>query len=174
MILFGKQFHIVTIVFILSQTILLLYLIINLLCKPKEIKRIWVITLPIISILCNLFDGLKVYNDLQLTINLLFLLVNILLTFKFSIIRISTKNDDLNRDISSVDIKNDLFKENCSKYNLTEREIEVVLLLRSGHSYREIANTLFISTSTVDSHIQNIFAKVGERKKIALLNKLER
>jgi len=44
---------------------------------------------------------------------------------------------------------------------LTRREIEVLQLLTKGHSNKEIADQLFVSTHTVISHRKNISEKTG-------------
>ena len=51
---------------------------------------------------------------------------------------------------------------------LTSREQEVLQLILSGKSNREIAGTLFISENTVKTHIRNIFSKydVGSRAEL--------
>ncbi len=49
--------------------------------------------------------------------------------------------------------------------NLTSREQEVLTELCKGHSNQEIAATLFISESTVKSHLRSIFRKLGVRKR---------
>ena len=46
---------------------------------------------------------------------------------------------------------------------LTERETEVLALIAGGLSNAEIAERLVISTATVKSHINRIFAKTGAR-----------
>lgn len=65
------------------------------------------------------------------------------------------------------------FETNCSKFNLTAREREIVHLIAKGQSYKEIANALYISDKTVGKHIQNMFEKVGASNKAELVNKLE-
>ena len=45
------------------------------------------------------------------------------------------------------------------KYDLTEREAEVWMLLRQEHSYQEIAKMLQISLNTVKTHVKNVYAK---------------
>jgi hypothetical protein len=45
------------------------------------------------------------------------------------------------------------------KYDLTERETEIWLLLRQEYSYQEIAESLRISLNTVKTHIKNVYAK---------------
>jgi DNA-binding NarL/FixJ family response regulator len=51
---------------------------------------------------------------------------------------------------------------------LTVREQEVLQLILSGKSNREIAEALFISESTVKTHTRNIFSKydVGSRSEL--------
>ncbi|MDP1547605.1 MAG: kelch repeat-containing protein [Anaerolineales bacterium] len=44
---------------------------------------------------------------------------------------------------------------------LTEREREILRLIASGTSNKDIASQLFISVNTVKVHLRNIFAKIG-------------
>lgn len=46
---------------------------------------------------------------------------------------------------------------------LTDRELEVFRMIAEGHSSGMIANKLFISTHTVDTHRENIKRKLGTR-----------
>lgn len=48
-----------------------------------------------------------------------------------------------------------------SKYNLTKREKEIAKLLMEGHSYKEIASESFISMATLNTHIRNLYEKLG-------------
>lgn len=48
-----------------------------------------------------------------------------------------------------------------SDTELTKREIEVLQLITKGHSNKEIADQLFVSTHTVISHRKNISEKTG-------------
>jgi len=60
-----------------------------------------------------------------------------------------------NDDISTRDIIKELEQD-----NLTQREIEVLLLIAEGKNNREIADELFISDKTVKNHVSNIFKKI--------------
>ena len=47
------------------------------------------------------------------------------------------------------------------EFNLTRRETEILNHLMDGLSYKEIADTCFISVQTLNSHIKNIYQKLG-------------
>jgi DNA-binding CsgD family transcriptional regulator len=51
--------------------------------------------------------------------------------------------------------------ESADKHGLTSRELEVLRLVATGKSNREIAESLVISEHTVARHVQNIFTKLG-------------
>ena len=65
------------------------------------------------------------------------------------------------------------FTDNCKKYHLTSREVEIIKLLIKGIPYKIISADLSISEKTVSKHISNIFAKVEVSNKVELINKLE-
>jgi DNA-binding NarL/FixJ family response regulator len=52
---------------------------------------------------------------------------------------------------------------------LTARENEVLKLVAKGYTYREIGEKLFISTKTVQNHVQNILTKLQLRKRYELM-----
>lgn len=66
-----------------------------------------------------------------------------------------------------------IFEENSSRYKLTNREVEIVQLLRQGNKYQTIADKLFISELTVKKHVRNIFEKTAATNRIELIHKLE-
>jgi DNA-binding NarL/FixJ family response regulator len=61
-------------------------------------------------------------------------------------------------DVASVDALAGLVGD---KHGLTARELEVLRLVASGRSNKEIAAALVISEHTVARHVQNIFTKLG-------------
>jgi len=52
---------------------------------------------------------------------------------------------------------------------LTPRENEVLKLVAKGYAYKEIGEKLFISTKTVQNHVQNILTKLQLRKRYELM-----
>lgn len=52
---------------------------------------------------------------------------------------------------------------------LTEREIEIIRLITSEFSSKEIAEKLCISPRTVDTHRQNIMEKIGVRSVVGII-----
>jgi len=62
----------------------------------------------------------------------------------------------------------------CSPSPLTEREIEILRLLASGLSNREIARALTLADGTVKNHVSNLISKLGARDRThAVLKGLE-
>jgi DNA-binding NarL/FixJ family response regulator len=51
---------------------------------------------------------------------------------------------------------------------LTARELEVARLVAEGKSNREIAEQLFISARTAQTHVTNILTKLGLESRAAL------
>ena len=52
--------------------------------------------------------------------------------------------------------------------SLTPREKEVLRLLARGYTYREIAEELFISVKTVETHASNVLRKTQQSNRHAL------
>jgi ATP/maltotriose-dependent transcriptional regulator MalT len=57
---------------------------------------------------------------------------------------------------------------------LTGRETEIAELVWDRRTNREIGEALFLSTKTVESHLRNIFAKVGVSSRVELARAVER
>ncbi len=74
---------------------------------------------------------------------------------------IAAKTLNLLRNPSSVQEP-----EARQEITLTRREIEVLEHISQGLDYQKIANTLFVSPSTVRKHIENIYRKLHVHNKI--------
>ncbi len=53
----------------------------------------------------------------------------------------------------------DIVSETSARYDLTEREMDVLRLLANGQTNRQIAQSLIIGEETVKTHVANILAK---------------
>lgn len=58
-----------------------------------------------------------------------------------------------------------------SRLNLSKRELEVLQLMAQGLSNQEIADQLFVSLSTVKTHANNLFDKMGVERRTQAVNK---
>lgn len=56
-------------------------------------------------------------------------------------------------------------------FGLTEREIELLIQLKNGLTYEEVANNLNISYHTVRKHIENIYRKLQVNNKMEAVKK---
>jgi len=56
------------------------------------------------------------------------------------------------------------------KYEVTDREFEVLNEIKDGKTNLEAAKTLFIAESTIKSHIQSLLSKAGVKNRTELIN----
>jgi len=73
--------------------------------------------------------------------------------------------------------RNENFVQDTSlvaQLELSKRELEILGLLGQGHSNQEIAAKLFVSLSTVKTHIQNLFEKLDVKRRIQAVEKAKR
>jgi DNA-binding NarL/FixJ family response regulator len=59
-------------------------------------------------------------------------------------------------------------------YGLTRREMEVARLIVDGCTNQQIAERLFVSPRTVETHISHIFAKLEVTSRVAIVSALNR
>jgi DNA-binding NarL/FixJ family response regulator len=57
---------------------------------------------------------------------------------------------------------------------LTRRELEIASLVTDRRTNREIAAALFLSEKTVESHMRNIFMKLGASSRVQVARAVER
>ncbi|GEM_PF-5545134 len=58
------------------------------------------------------------------------------------------------------------------KYSLTNREVEILSLVLKGLTNQEIAQSLYISPSTVKAHLRSILKKTGTENRLRLYQKI--
>lgn len=65
--------------------------------------------------------------------------------------------------------KDNLFDDLQEEYGLTDREKELCQLIYEGKSNSEISEALFITESTVKTHIYNLYRKTGVKNRMEIL-----
>jgi two-component system, NarL family, response regulator LiaR len=60
------------------------------------------------------------------------------------------------------------------KLGLSEREYQVLQLITLGHSNAEIAGELFLSLSTIKTHVSNLFVKMEVKSRTQAIEKAKR
>ena len=73
-------------------------------------------------------------------------------------------------EVLQVMIKNIAENKEDKLPSLTSRELDVIKLIAKEYSNGDIANALFISERTVETHRKNIFRKTNTKGVVALLN----
>ncbi|WP_019538718.1 helix-turn-helix transcriptional regulator [Proteiniphilum acetatigenes] len=60
------------------------------------------------------------------------------------------------------------------KLNLSSREYEVLQLLSKGYSNTDIAESLFLSLSTIKTHVSNLYLKMDVKSRTQAIDKAKR
>jgi len=86
----------------------------------------------------------------------------------------------LKRLLDKVEIQENLnisggeYDQIYSEYGITNREKEIIQLIFSGKSNKEIGEILYISVKTVKYHVYNIYRKLKIKNRIELINLVKR
>ena len=100
---------------------------------------------------------------IKLIIRLRPLMIGLIYKFIFQIVNQIVEKKNPEEDGTHADKKSETLKsDNTLDFSLlSRREIEVARLAAKGYTNAQIAETLFISTETVKSHMNSIFEKIG-------------
>jgi DNA-binding NarL/FixJ family response regulator len=122
---------------------------------------------PTISILM-----LSQYENIELIKKLKILGVKGYLTKIFEISQlVEAINEISDNQLYFPSLKNESNFKETDKHELTKREEEIIKLLAVGKTSKEIADILFLSEYTIETHRKNIMRKLEVNSIIALLNK---
>ena len=58
-------------------------------------------------------------------------------------------------------------------FSITKREQEIIIALLDGKSNKELAEALFVSEKTIETHLANIYRKVGVKNRLELFSRLK-
>ncbi len=127
------------------------------------------------AIYLGVFVGLTLFNIFQVSVvsyypqTIICVLTLLVVATTFLYGNYSVPKDNLKqsvRDISQMQGCSALSK----RYGLTAREQEVLALLLEGRSHPYIRDELYISKSTVDTHVRHIYSKMGIKSKQQLID----
>lgn len=99
-------------------------------------------------------------------------LVSVVVVLGWSLTRGSLSAGFIEGAEESVFPKSHADQSDVRSLRLTEREAEVASLFARGHSVKKVASLLFISTSTVQSHMKSVYRKLGVHSRDELKEKL--
>lgn len=141
--------------------------------NDKEQKRL----LRNVCIVAAVFFPGNIYNefpifDFNLAVSPL-LYCSFCVVFILFIVRIYFRDYYMSeQEIESLKKDNTIQKkENVfNKYNLSDRERDVIIFVLKGFSNKKIADTLFISLSTVKTHVHNVFKKTKTETRYELIH----
>ncbi len=98
-------------------------------------------------------------NEIYITtLGLTFLFIGFWMATKYFVGGKISPEETINFDLSTT-------------VNLSEREAEVLLGIYKGLTNQEIANELFISESTVKTHVGNLYSKLSVKRRTQAIQK---
>jgi DNA-binding CsgD family transcriptional regulator len=59
----------------------------------------------------------------------------------------------------------------CTRLNISKRELEVLELMASGYSNAEIGEKMFLSANTIKTHAANLFEKLEVKRRIQAIER---
>lgn len=125
-----------------------------------ENKKLFLLGLTVLLIVCVLIFNVvyfsSYYGIVEIDyINSLLLVPFILLILSFGMFIEQNKQKEKTRKID--------------RYNLTTKEKEVTQLILDKKKNQEIADVMFVELSTIKTHINNIYKKVGAKNRKELI-----
>lgn len=121
----------------------------------------------------NLNIGLSSHVPLDMTIAFWFIVNAATITFimKTSFTEAFSHNEPetMEAENNIANERERIFDQLQEEYSLTDREKELCHYIYEGKSNAEIAETLFISESTVKTHIYNLYKKTGVKSRMEII-----
>lgn len=131
--------------------------------KTERLSRTWILTilLFLLTVALSIIGMLTIHNKNHRIKNMRTELRNFLLEVEDLKLAIADKKEWENNKI------NELLK----KYDITDREADVLHMISHGYSNTEIAEKLFISINTVKYHVKNLYLKLDAKNRVEIINR---
>lgn len=137
-------------------------------------KTIFIFTTLIIALL--LLFQLSKFSIMQGNSSLEFIIAAIAVIFLFIGIYINKQREAKNTtsEPNSTTEKQTVDYAQIEALGLSKREYEVLCKLAQGYSNKEIASLLFISESTIKTHVSNIYSKLNVKRRTQAIQKAKK
>jgi DNA-binding CsgD family transcriptional regulator len=116
-------------------------------------------------------QGINIYGP-GFCFALFCIVLNLVLLYFYIRQLVITDAQHLTIAVSNVEpiwtMENGLSDNFCKRYQLTDREKDIVEVMMRGKSNKEIADTLLVSIRTVGAYLQNVYKKTGAPNRFAL------
>jgi len=131
--------------------------------KTERLQRTWILTIALflLTVALSTIGILTIRNKNQRIEQMHTELRNFLLEVEDLKLAMADKKEWENNKI------NELLK----KYEITDREADVLHMISHGYSNTEIAEKLFISINTVKYHIKNLYLKLDAKNRVEIINR---
>ncbi|MEM6721864.1 MAG: response regulator transcription factor [Bacteroidota bacterium] len=128
-------------------------------------KTIFIFGVLIISLL-TLFQ-LSKYSIFSGNKSLEYIIAAIAIVFFFVGLYINKRKSSLETSVPTTEINTQKIED----VGLSKREYEVLCKLAKGHSNKEIASLLFVSESTIKTHVSNVYTKLDVKRRTQAIQK---
>jgi DNA-binding CsgD family transcriptional regulator len=115
-------------------------------------------------------DAAQIFDVITLEIYLLLKSTVIFVLNIVSLVRLKDFVKDIFPQETSLVGADVLMEHLFEKYKLTQREQQVIRLICSGKSSRDIENELFLSPHTIKEYIYRIYRKTGVKNRVQMVN----
>jgi len=116
-------------------------------------------------------QGINIYGP-GFCFGLFCILLNLVLLYFYIRQLIISDSQHLKIEVSHAEpiwtVERGLSAAFCERYQLTDREKDIIETMMQGKSNREIADTLLISIRTVGTYLQNVYKKTNAPNRFAL------
>ena len=127
-------------------------------CLPGIIDELWFHSIFPIPVFPILYSGLSIIFTIHLFTH-----------FSSHASEVNAPSENLPEDMPDVSRLRSSTEALFQHYNISPREQEVVHLVLEGRSNQEIGEALYISLSTVKTHLRNIYQKANVKSRYELM-----
>lgn len=128
-------------------------------------KTIFIFGVLIIALLA-LFQ-LSQYSLISKSSSIEFIIAGIAIVFFFVGLYINKRKNTVQSVVPTPEIDTKKIED----LGLSKREYEVLCKLAKGHSNKEIASLLFVSESTIKTHVSNVYTKLDVKRRTQAIQK---